>query len=122
VLIFWEIEMPLSKVIENIQRGTWELVEDNRRAHMNERYKAGDFVKTADAQDCLWLINELAGRVASITGDASDLEDAACALIKHIDDDGEDPLCAQCSGSGEGQYDGTRCMTCKGKGTVSKHD
>ena len=81
--------MPLSKVIENIQRGTWELVEDNRRAHMNERYKAGDFVKTADAHDCLWLINELVDRVSTLTGCASELEDAACVLIRHIENEGE---------------------------------
>ena len=81
--------MPLSEVIENIQRGTWELVEDNRRAHMNERYKAGDFVKTADAHDCLWLINELVGRVSTLTGCASELEDAACVLIRYIENEGE---------------------------------
>jgi hypothetical protein len=115
--------MPLSAEIKAVRQMRYELAEESRRAHMNERYKAGDFIKTADAHDCLWLINELAGRVASITGDASDLEDAACALIKHIDDeDGEDPLCAQCNGSGEGQHDGSRCMSCKGKGTISRSE
>lgn len=28
----------------------------------------------------------------------------------------EDYLCASCNGSGEGQYDGTRCSTCHGTG------
>ena len=30
----------------------------------------------------------------------------------------EDDICGQCNGSGEGQYDGTRCYRCKGRGTV----
>lgn len=40
-----------------------------------------------------------------------------------IDDDGdtnesntEAGYCVHCDGSGEGQYDGTRCHWCKGKG------
>jgi hypothetical protein len=32
------------------------------------------------------------------------------------DPDGEEGYCPTCSGSGEGQYDGTRCWACKGKG------
>lgn len=27
-----------------------------------------------------------------------------------------DDICSVCAGSGEGQYDGTRCMSCKGAG------
>lgn len=26
-------------------------------------------------------------------------------------------ICPNCNGSGEGQYDGTRCTECKGRGT-----
>ncbi len=29
----------------------------------------------------------------------------------------EDDICEQCNGSGEGQYDGTRCGKCRGRGT-----
>jgi DnaJ-class molecular chaperone len=35
------------------------------------------------------------------------------------DEDVEDDelgICPSCSGSGEGQYEGTRCRTCKGRG------
>ena len=32
--------------------------------------------------------------------------------------EGESGYCTACDGSGEGQYDGTRCGTCKGKGEV----
>jgi DnaJ-class molecular chaperone len=32
-------------------------------------------------------------------------------------DDEDWGICAQCNGSGEGQYDGTRCGRCKGSGT-----
>ena len=31
----------------------------------------------------------------------------------------EQVLCAACNGSGEGQYDGTRCSFCKGTGSES---
>lgn len=29
----------------------------------------------------------------------------------------DDQLCPACNGSGEGQYDGTRCHHCNGRGT-----
>lgn len=29
----------------------------------------------------------------------------------------EPPICGQCSGSGEGMHDGTRCLHCKGTGS-----
>ena len=32
----------------------------------------------------------------------------------------EDELCTACNGSGEGQYDGTRCSYCHGRGTLNK--
>lgn len=28
----------------------------------------------------------------------------------------EENYCSSCSGTGEGQYDGTRCWVCKGRG------
>ena len=31
------------------------------------------------------------------------------------DEDDEDPSCAFCAGTGEGQYDGQSCSYCKGK-------
>jgi hypothetical protein len=36
-----------------------------------------------------------------------------------VDDDAEEGYCPNCSGSGEGMYDGSRCSSCKGSG-VSK--
>ena len=33
-------------------------------------------------------------------------------------DDYEPGICPHCNGSGEGQYDGTRCNFCKGKGEI----
>ena len=32
------------------------------------------------------------------------------------DEDDSDQICPHCNGSGEGQYDGTTCRFCKGKG------
>jgi DnaJ-class molecular chaperone len=34
------------------------------------------------------------------------------------DEDDSENICAACNGSGEGQYDGTRCSHCKGKGVI----
>ena len=31
-------------------------------------------------------------------------------------EEGEEGICPGCSGSGEGMYEGTRCMTCHGRG------
>jgi hypothetical protein len=81
--------MPLGKVIESIQQSAYELAESNRKARMDERYKATSFIETADASECLYLINELIERVSSITGEAGDLEDAACVLIRHIENERE---------------------------------
>jgi hypothetical protein len=30
----------------------------------------------------------------------------------------DEPICSCCSGSGEGMWDGSRCSTCRGKGSV----
>lgn len=81
--------MPLSAEIQAISQARYELSESNRKARMDERYKAASFIETADASDCLYLINELIERVSSITGMAPELEDAACKLIRHIENEGE---------------------------------
>ena len=44
---------------------------------------------------------------------SDDGTDAECG--DEIDDD-EQGYCPQCSGSGEGMYDGTRCSKCHGSG------
>lgn len=48
-----------------------------------------------------------------------DLEDEIRYIkscIEELEDSLEGKICVQCSGSGEGQYDGTKCWHCKGKG------
>ena len=42
-----------------------------------------------------------------------------CTFVE-IDEDEqkEPPLCYACSGSGEGNYDGSRCWNCKGSGVI----
>ena len=37
-------------------------------------------------------------------------------------DEPEDEICPVCNGSGEGQYDGTTCRSCKGSGIEKHHD
>jgi hypothetical protein len=41
------------------------------------------------------------------------------ALSSDDDDDDESSICGDCSGSGEGSYDGSSCRTCKGSGEYS---
>lgn len=31
-------------------------------------------------------------------------------------------ICPDCNGSGEGMYDGTRCLKCKGRGVLETED
>jgi hypothetical protein len=80
-----EIEMPLSKEIQTIQEARYELAESNRIARKGEMFCVGAFIKNADLQECLWVINELIERVSTLTGCASELEDAACVLIKEME-------------------------------------
>jgi len=37
-------------------------------------------------------------------------------------EDDSEQMCGYCNGSGEGQYDGTRCSHCKGKGVIYSKD
>ena len=34
----------------------------------------------------------------------------------------EPPMCTDCSGTGEGQYDGARCSTCNGTGDTIDYE
>lgn len=66
------------------------------------------------------IVNELIDAGSNLGEDVRKLEDYACTLTKEIDAQKlrkNPPLCSSCNGSGEGQYDGTRCMFCKGTGT-----
>jgi len=77
--------MPLSAEIKAIQQARYELAEENRKARRDDMFCAGAFIKDADLQECLWVINELIERVSTLTGCASELEDAACVLIKEME-------------------------------------
>ena len=48
--------------------------------------------------------------------DWHDDKDQARLMADDSEDDPEPGICPSCSGSGEGQHDGTRCVTCKGAG------
>ena len=39
-------------------------------------------------------------------------------LAQEYDDQDDDHYCPTCSGTGEGQYDGTRCRSCNGSGVL----
>lgn len=80
--------MPLSKAIQKISKARYELAESNRQQRADLEVAMIIFIGTADAQECLLAINVLIARVSSITGEAGDLENAACVLIRHIDNEG----------------------------------
>ena len=42
------------------------------------------------------------------------------SFTSDLDDDAG--ICTTCDGTGEGQYDGTRCHACKGKGFIASPD
>jgi len=46
--------------------------------------------------------------------------EASCNAVSTDDEEEDDVHCVTCAGSGEGQYDGTRCPVCKGRGVVQK--
>lgn len=82
-----------------------------------------EYIECASIEQCKDMVDALANRVVALCGDASSLEDAACQLESEIEAQGaidNPPLCASCNGSGEGQYDGTTCRACKGRGTEFK--
>ena len=74
------------------------------------------WVDTASLVEIKHLIERMIEREATLTGCATELEDAACALEKKIVQDDEPPICNQCNGSGEGRGDGAVCTACKVKG------
>lgn len=47
-------------------------------------------------------------------------EDDEAAIFEEAEED--DDICVSCNGSGEGQYDGTRCSWCKGRGAIHYRD
>ena len=49
--------------------------------------------------------------------DAAD-KDGLCEDCQPEPEDDADNYCTNCSGSGEGMYDGTRCSECHGSGVV----
>lgn len=48
--------------------------------------------------------------------DELDLVEAYGVDDEEHDDDNDEGYCPACSGSGEGQYDGTHCPVCHGRG------
>jgi hypothetical protein len=108
-----EIEMPLSEVIENIQH----------RADL--KAKALEFCAIADASEGAEIMDKLMDNFSSSEGDASMMEDGRDwlqGLADRQDYIDNPPLCAQCNGSGEGSHGGARCISCKGKGTISRSE
>lgn len=69
-----------------------------------------------------WTVETLSNNIESAFGmdlDGDECDDIARqALGKTGDEPDDEPLiCIGCNGSGEGQYEGTRCRSCGGSGT-----
>lgn len=72
-------------------------------------------------EDFRAILTELQRIAAETQGAESDLSeylDEASGYIYAEDWPTYDERCGYCDGSGEGRYDGTRCMNCKGKGVL----
>lgn len=111
----------LNQIIGNLQGMRQDMAKLSENFDAMAESRVLEYIETADMQKCKDIIDALANRVVALCGDASSLEDAACQLEAEIDAKeaiDNPPLCAQCNGSGEGQYDGTTCRSCKGRGTV----
>ena len=104
--------------IRAIRGATEDIRSDEDYRHRNELYAANNFSMDATAEECLQELKNFTDRLEFLEFDISKLEDAIGDVAKQIEDKGES-LCAQCNGSGEGHYDGTRCRWCRGTGKES---
>lgn len=73
------------------------------RQRLNTLVEIADFIGNATLLECKHIINELIDRTSTITGCATELENAACALSRSIEIDGDaaDSLRAYTEGRGE---------------------
>lgn len=63
-----------------------------RIARLDELVGIAEFIGDASPLECKHIINMLADRVSTLTGCATELEDAACALTREIESDATDCL------------------------------
>lgn len=88
-------------------------------AHLDEPADPFEYISKASHEQCRELVLALKNRIAELDCDTCHLEDAACQLSSEIEAQAladNPPLCANCNGSGEGQYDGLTCRSCRGTG------
>lgn len=60
-----------------------------RLSRLDELVSIADFIGNASLLECKHIINELIDRTSTITGCATELENAACALSRSIEIDGD---------------------------------
>ena len=69
------------------------IVEGQRRAQrlgrLDELVGIADFIGNASLLECKHIINELIDRTSTITGCATELENAVCSLSRSIEIDGD---------------------------------
>ena len=89
-----------AEALNSVGRGTCD--------HCGEECKLSDlllvFINECMCKDCKEAYQQDDERVCGMYG------------FEYLGDDPDSGYCTTCSGSGEGQYDGTRCWACKGSG------
>ena len=61
----------------------------NRLSRLDELVGIAHFIGSANLLECKHIINELIDRTSTITGCATELENAACSLSRSIEIDGD---------------------------------
>lgn len=91
-------------------------------AHALSRIGLGDIEEGKfspdDFKSILTELQRIAAEAQGAESDLSEYLDAATDYLYPQDWPMAEECCGYCDGSGEGRYDGTRCMTCKGKGVL----
>jgi len=76
-------------IAEQIKQATVELAIENfnarQKANREQIWVIEEYLKTADLESCLRVLNDLTDRVVELVGLAPELEDAAVSIIKELE-------------------------------------
>lgn len=110
---------PLEQIVQHLREMRPDMERLARIGDFRVESQVLEYIEGASLEICKDIVDALACRVEALCGDALTLRDASEQLESEIDAQdniNNPPLCSACNGSGEGQYDGTRCRSCGGSG------